>query len=281
MPEGLFNALMRGGFSRRRSGLGAPFLNDDLLGANGAVAPAEAGLEARGHGEIVADGSGGLDVEDALVDFVQLAGSWLDPADIHAGKDLQEGFDDVVEIGGEHLELIARGDHFRRLNTRGEAGKRGRGAAMQLGEVVVKKDEVADERTVEDFEQKTVLVATQLVVEGVKEFLIHAIAVLEVLVEGADETRQGGDVRLRRHGFLDAHDGHGVLGNSAPKRLDVLDKRAKEIEQRGLCAPGGAVHVEVLLGLFGKRTHLQIEIGFAGTLESHAVFVSENWATED
>ena len=170
--------------------LRAPFLYDDLLGADGAFAPEETGLEAGGDGQILAGRGGRLDVEHALVELVELAGGGLEPADIHAGEDLEQGIDDVVEIGGESSAGALRAAAASGLSDAGlkpiEERRRCGGA---LGEIVVEGDQIADQGAVEDLEEEAILVAAQLLVEGVEELLVDAVAVLEVVMKGGDEPR--------------------------------------------------------------------------------------------
>jgi hypothetical protein len=127
---------------------------------------------------------------------------------------------------------------------------------VKLGEIVVKDDEVADERAVEDLEEEAVLVAAELIVEGVEELLVDAVAVLEVVVEGGNEAGEGGDMGLCEDGLLDAHDRHGVLLDGTAEGLHVLDERAQEIDGGGLGACAAWGNLEDLLGFFGQRPHL-------------------------
>ena len=104
---------MRGGFTGNRGVFGTPFFDDNLLGPDRAFPPEEAGREARCYRQVIVGALGRLDLEDALVALVQLAGGRLYPPDVHAGQDLEERLDDVVQVGGKKLELFARGQYLR------------------------------------------------------------------------------------------------------------------------------------------------------------------------
>jgi hypothetical protein len=247
---------MRGGIGGMRGVFGTPLLDGDLLGPDGALAPEEAGFEAGDDGEVFFGSLGGLDVEDALVELVELAGGGFDTMDVHAGEDLDEGIDDVVEIGGKNLEVIARGEDLGSLGARLEAVEERDGAAVKLGEIVVEEDEIADDGAVKDFEQEAVLVAAKLIVKGVEELLVDGVAIFEVVVKGGDEAGKGGDVGLRKDGLLDAHDGHRVFLHGAADGLDLLDEGTQEIGEGRLGALVRGGYLEDLLGFIGQRTHL-------------------------
>ena len=165
---------------------GFPASRHDFLGADGALAPGETGLDGAGDEAVVVRGDGGLERDGAMGLFIDgRARGRAGKHHVHAQKHLdhvvklifdvarevlQEGFLILAGVrGGLAFLVVALGGFVGRRH-RAELFQAGEHLFVDGGEVVEERDEVTDERLLERVEEEIVLVAFKFGVQGVESF---------------------------------------------------------------------------------------------------------------